>query len=162
MSRLWAYLSGSLQSIALAAAAVLQLVLLSATTVLPLAKGVFEMRGDSARERSIRLTFGDSFAGYIEFLNQLIPQDALVVLPPAEHNSDFGHVGLMQYMLFPRRLTNCPTIAQWDTCKANYLGPTTYLISVDGFPPPGVPIEAKEYITFDARRGVFVPVGFVP
>jgi hypothetical protein len=143
---------------AAALAVLVQLALLAGMVILPLARAGWEVRGDPARRRSARLAFGDSFAGYISFILSTVPEDALVVLPPAEHDNRFGHTGLMQYLLFPRRLTNCPTIAAWNECLENYYEMDTYLISVDGFPLPEIEIASKRYLPFDGRRGLFVPV----
>ncbi len=149
-------------NLALLVAVAVQVVLLADGVLLPLARGSWEVRGLAARERSSRLAFGDSFSGYIEFLNEIIPEDALVVLPPSEIDSTFGHSGLMQYFLFPRRLTNCPAIDAWPECSVNYQGERTYLLSINGFPPPGIGLELKTFVAFDDRWGLFVPTGSHP
>jgi hypothetical protein len=124
---------------------------------LRLARQSWQSRKDPARVRSARLAFGASFSEYIEFLEGTVPQDALVVIPPVEHDPVFGNMGLMQYLLFPRQLTNCPSIDLWEECKGNYLGGKTYLIAVGGFPSREQAPDSTTYIPFDASRGIFVP-----
>jgi hypothetical protein len=118
---------------------------------------IWAVRASPARQRAARLAFGGSFADFIQFLNDEIPEDAMVVLPPSEHDPTLGHLGLMQFLLFPRPLTNCPRMRDWGTCKLNYYGDRTYVISVRGFPPRDEPFSSKRYVGFDDRRGLFVP-----
>jgi hypothetical protein len=110
-----------------------------------------------AVERSAYLSFGDDFEGYVAFLRAEIPDSALVALPPQSVSTTFGHNGLMQYFLFPRRITNCPREATFDACAVHLGGPATYILRVDGFPdalPDGL---HKRYVEYGPEYGVYVP-----
>ncbi len=137
--------------------AAVQIVLVGATQVAPLLSQAWRVRTESAVVRSARLSYGDEFAKYVLFLRQVIPEDALVVIPWREADPVLSEMPFMQYFLFPRRLTNCPAPSEWSVCAANYVGPRTYLIAVDSFPPRTRLEGLKEYIPFDGSRGVLAP-----
>ena len=135
----------------------LQILILVKTQAAPLMSRAWRVRQEPALVRSARLAYGDDFAKYIVFLRQVIPEDALVVIPWREADPVLGEMPFMQYFLFPRRLTNCPAESEWPACVANYGGPKTYLIVIGSFPPrPGLE-GLKEYIEFDESRGVLAP-----
>jgi len=146
----------------LALAVGIQLVLLVSGSFAPSVARLWQVRNEPALTRSASLSFGAEFSSYIRFLVHVIPDDALVVIPPMPNNQVLGHMGLMQYFLFPRRLTNCPSLDNWGECKLRYGGPGTYLIVIDGFPPKGEMLESKQYLAFDADHGVLVPDGSLP
>jgi hypothetical protein len=108
--------------------------------------------------RSARLSYGEEFAKYVLFLRQVIPDDALVVIPWKEADAVLSEMPFMQYFLFPRRLTNCPGPSEWSACVANYGGLQTYLVTVDSFPPRADLEGLKEYVPFDGSRGVLAPL----
>jgi hypothetical protein len=137
----------------------IQLFYLANHDVVRLVRGSWDMRGQSAIARSARLAFGETFSHYVAFLREAVPEDALVVIPPVEHDSVFGNMGLMQYLLFPRPLSNCPSLSEWPVCRQRYDGERTYLIAVGGFPSIDEAPDSKTYVAFDDRRGVFVPAG---
>ena len=141
---------------------VIQVVLLAHFSGIGLVRDTWRTIGLSARVRSERLAFGASFSEYLQFLRERVPDDALVAIPPVEHDPVYGNMGLMQYALFPRRLTNCPAIGEWETCRANYGGENTFVISVGGFPPPDKPPGSKTYLAFDESRGLFAPTRALP
>jgi hypothetical protein len=141
---------------------VIQVVLLAHFGGIRLVRDTWRTVGLSARVRSERLAFGASFSEYLQFLRERVPDDALVAIPPIEHDPVYGNMGLMQYALFPRRLTNCPAIGEWETCRANYGGENTFVISVRGFPPPDKPPGSKDYVAFDEGRGLFAPTRALP
>jgi hypothetical protein len=136
---------------------VVQVVLLAHFGGIRLVRDTWRTIGLPARVRSERLAFGASFSEYLQFVRERVPDDALVAIPPVEHDPVYGNMGLMQYALFPRRLTNCPAIGEWETCRANYGGENTFVISVGGFPPPNKPPGSKTYVAYDENRGLFAP-----
>ena len=137
--------------------AVLQIGLVITTLILPLRNRIQGVKKLTALEKSITLSFGDDFAAYMGFLADVIPEEATVVLPPVEVDSTLGNVGLMQYFLFPRRITNCPGGMNFNDCVILYSGERTYLLAIADFPAEDVAVGSKEFIQFNGRRGVFAP-----
>jgi hypothetical protein len=134
-----------------------QIALLGFFQMAPLLKRALRVRTESALVRSARLSYGEEFAEYVLFLREVVPEDALVVIPWREADPVLGEMPFMQYFLFPRLLTNCPAPPEWSACVANYGGSRTYLIAVDTFPPRAGLEGLKEYLPFDGSRGVLVP-----
>ena len=135
----------------------IQIGLVITTFILPLRNRIQGVRHLPKWERSITLSFGDDFAAYMGFLAKVIHEEATVVLPPVEIDSTLGNVGLMQYFLYPRRITNCPRDMNFDDCAILYSGERTYILAVADFPPEGAAETNKTYIQFDDRRGVYEP-----
>lgn len=134
-----------------------QLVLLLRVGILPLREQVRSVRDLPALERSAILSFGDSFSAYVQFLTEAIPEDATVVVPPDEVDSVLGHEGLMQYFLFPRRITNCPRSESPEVCIERMKEESAYFLAVGEY-PPRFPLESWSSMrSFDERRGVFAP-----
>ena len=138
-------------------AVAIQIGLVITTFILPLRNRIQGVKKLPALERSITLSFGDDFAAYIGFLEDVIPEEATVVLPPVEIDSTLGNGGLMQYFLYPRRITNCPGDMNFDDCAILYSGERTYILGVADFSPDGSAEMSKTFIQFDDRRGVFAP-----
>jgi hypothetical protein len=138
-------------------AVAIQIGLVITTFILPLRDRIQGVRQLPRLERSITLSFGDDFAAYMGFLADVIPEEATVVLPPIAIDSTLGNVGLMQYFLYPRRITNCPGEMGFAGCAVMYSGERTYLLAIADFPPEGAAETDKPYIQFDDRRGVYEP-----
>jgi len=141
----------------LAPVVVLQGILLGVFTIRPMVARVWPIRNEPALDRSARLSYGPVFAEYVLFLRTMIPEDGTVVIPPPSVDVVLGHMGFMQYFLFPRRLTNCPEGEAWEDCRIHYGGRLTYLLSVAGFPPRDELGLDKIYIPFDERWGIYAP-----
>ena len=138
-------------------AVAIQIGLVITTFILPLRDRIQGVRKLPSLERSITLSFGDDFAAYMKFLADVIPEEATVALPPVEIDSTLGNVGLMQYFLYPRRITNCPGEMDFADCAAMYSGERTYILAITDFPPEGAAEKTKPYIQFEDRRGVYEP-----
>jgi hypothetical protein len=110
-------------------------------------------------ERSAELSFGDDFAGYIEFLTKEIPTGARVIQPAFRQDPVFGHQGLMQYFLFPRQVMPCPTEITWDSCMGKFNGPATYILAIGDFPPAIDPRYGDTHLEYQPGRGVLIPAG---
>ena len=135
----------------------IQIGLVITTFILPLRNRIQGVKQLPRLERSITLSFGDDFAAYMGFLADVIPVEATVVLPPVEIDSTLGNVGLMQYFLYPRRITNCPGEMDFADCAVMYSGERTYILTIADFPPEGAAEMSKTFIQFDDRRGVYEP-----
>jgi hypothetical protein len=142
----------------LLAAAVIQAAVALITFIQPLYGRLAGWQERTSLDRSARLTYGDDFANYIAFLQATIPAQSTVILPPFSENQVFGHVGFMQYFLFPRNLVICPSETSWDSCLSKVNSPTTYILALDGFPPAVDARYMKVLVRFGPDRGVYVPV----
>ena len=127
------------------------------SVILPLAKRVISVRALPVRERSAILSFGEDFSTFIYFLNDVIPENATVVIPPFGEEPVLGHEGIIQYFLFPRRITNCPRNMSIEQCTQMYSGENTYIIAVAGFPDRESAAEIKSLLPFDDQRGIYIP-----
>ncbi len=139
------------------AAVLVQTVVLLESVLLPALNRIRRVYSLPARERSARLAFGDGFADYIRFLEEVVPTDATVIVPPVTVDEVLGNEGIVQYYLFPRRVSNCPRSQPIERCIAGPMGPDSYILAVGGFPPPEVAEQAKAFVRFDDERGVYVP-----
>ncbi len=111
-------------------------------------------------QRSAELAFGEDFAHYISFVSSYVPEGGIVALPPGTQHQVLGHTGLMQYFLFPRRTTNCPSGQPAQACAAQIKGPDVFVLKVGSFPDPGIEAELnKEYVPFNDRWGLYLPTG---
>jgi hypothetical protein len=120
-------------------------------------KLMWYLRRASAEERSGFIAFGKDFTEYVEFLNENIPEDALVVIPKESQGGVFGHVGMMQYYLFPRTIVDCPPDIA-DECVLSMRGDNSYILAPNSvFPPRSAADQIKEFIPFDGEQGIYVP-----
>ncbi len=138
-------------------AVVIQIGLVITTFILPLRSRILGVRDLSMIERSAVLAFGDDFAAYLDFVTRNVPLESTVVLPPRTVDYRWGDVSLMQFYLAPRRLSNCPAEDEAVDCVRSRIGPKTYLIAIDGFPPSEVVGELESFVPFDESRGLFIP-----
>lgn len=132
-----------------------QLGILLTTQVIPLARAIYRVRTLSALDRSAVLAFGEDFASYMSFLRTSIPVEGRAVLPPVDSNPVLGHVGMMQYFLFPRDIVNCPGGPDLAQCVRSMDGASTYILRVNTFPNPADVPANKSLLPFDARQGVY-------
>ncbi len=119
----------------------------------------------TAAERSKILILKKDPASYLKFLNQLIPQNAQVVLPPEKETGDlqrqkwFADQNMMQFFLFPRMILLCDQDINSD-CVENLNNPKSYILAFGNFPPPEF-VEAKQFVPFPASieniKGVYIP-----
>jgi len=138
-------------------AVAIQIGIVITTFILPLRNRIQGVKQLPSLEGSTTLSFGDDFAAYMGFLAEVIPEEATVVLPPVEVDSTLGNVGLMQYFLYPRRITNCPGEMSFADCAIMYSGEHTYILGVADFSPDGSSETSKTFIQFDDRWGVYEP-----
>lgn len=143
--------------IGILALAGVQAAILASAVVIPLAEKTIPVLSRSAVDRSAAILFGTEFAEYTSFLRAHIPEGATVVLPPEETDEVLGHVGLMSYFLFPRRVVDCPSREPLEPCISALRGKSTYILRVSGFPPTAAAEASKTLIPFNATQGVYVP-----
>lgn len=140
----------------LAALVLVQLALL-AWSLRPIVLRVVQFQGLPAVERSARVAFGDRFSDFLAFVSENVPPEDRIVLPPLAVDAAFGDVGLMQYLLFPREIINCPAGPDLPACVRSLTGDETCILRVGEFPAPQDVPESKEYMPFDDERGLYCP-----
>lgn len=138
-------------------ALLIQIYFLFTSSISPSVKAVWEVREFGPLDRSAHLIFGDSFAAYISFLQEHVPQDATLVIPRQDVDYALGHVGIMQYFLIPRKIINCALDAVVEECIREFGGSNTYILAVGDYPPREEALLRREFVGFDDLRGVYVP-----
>lgn len=100
-----------------------------------------------------------NFADYILFLNQTIPEDSRVVLPPAGIGPGaVSHTPAMQFFLSPREVINCPDVE--SSCAADLAAGGAYILVIGSrFPGETVLGEGERLISFNDTWGVYTPPG---
>jgi hypothetical protein len=136
---------------------IVQLITIFNSDLIFTAKLIWYLREADAETRSGFIAFGRSFSEYIDFLNENIPEDALVVIPKESQGGVFGHVNMMQYYLFPRTIVDCPPEIA-EECVLSMKGENSYILAPNAaFPPRSAADQIKEYIPFAENQGVYVP-----
>lgn len=143
---------------ALLLAALVQLALVAQDQVIPAVTRLSSFRHSSPILRGASIAFGDGFADYVAFLREQAPLDAIVALPPVADEPVLGHTGMMQYLLFPRRTTNCPKDWGLSQCRDIFAGEGIFILRVNGFPgDEWAESLDKRYIPFSSRLGLYRP-----
>jgi hypothetical protein len=123
----------------------------------PVVARVADHQGSSAKDRGARIAFGDQFGDFIQYVDAEVPPDGRLVVPPVDVDSAFGDVGLMQYLLFPREVVNCPAGADLPGCVQSMIGQRTYILRVGDFPAQGDVPVSKAYSSFAETLGLYRP-----
>ncbi len=126
-----------------------------AAALVPVVARVSDHQGSSAQDRGARIAFGDQFGDFIQFLDAEVPADGRVVVPPMAVDSTYGDVGLMQFLLFPREIVNCPAGADLPGCVQSMVGQRTYILRVGDFPAPEDVPASKAYSSFADGLGLY-------
>ena len=110
----------------------------------------------TAYERSARFSFGEEFLNYMQFVAETVPEEATVVIPKENVGGALGHIGIMQFFLFPRKIVDCP-LDSVPECLG-LANPDVFILAIDSrFPPRDISLDPKFLISFDGDRGVFAP-----
>ena len=119
-------------------------------------KGVRATLGMPALWRSAYFSQGKKFADYVLFLNENIPAQGRVVLPPTGYGPKFlGNTPVMQFFLAPRQVLNCT-----DRECAEKLSPeNTFLIAIEDFPSEAAAQKFGQRLTFNEQWGLLLPPG---
>jgi hypothetical protein len=115
--------------------------------------------GQPALWRSAYFYQGERFARYITFLNENIPLQSRVVLPPAGTGARaLGVTPAMQFFLAPRSVLNC-----LDAACASGLSPqNTSVLLVNDFPGPAAAARFGSQLAFDEGWGLLLPPDVAP
>jgi hypothetical protein len=150
-----------LNQVLIAAAILGQIAILFLVILKPLATDMLNSRGLPVLERSAIMRFGDRFSEYTQFIRRRTGDSAILLIPYRETDEVFGNVGIMQYFLFPRMITNCPSNQTFKECFQLQAGSNTIILSVPGFPPEDLEDRMYRYVPFDEEWGIFLPLGQV-
>jgi hypothetical protein len=119
--------------------------------------------GKPAVWRGVNFSAGQNFAGYVEFLNRVVPLDALVILPPEGARPPvIGRTPYMQFFLAPRRVVNCT--GENPECAAGFSVAGAYVLVArrDGFPSADLLQDQARVRMFNQDLGVLLPYGAQP
>ena len=107
--------------------------------------------------RSARFASSENFANYIQFLEEEIPDDAIVIIPPKEVSTwALADTPTMQFFLAPRRIINCVTV----DCGSDFIGrENTYILimGLDRFPGAEIRPLAENISMHNDTWGVYGP-----
>ena len=125
--------------------------------ILPLAKLVVQRHGVDAAERSALFFYGPEFSEFIIFIKENVPSEAIVIIPRLEQDELFGHEGIMEFFLFPRKIGNCPPDISVEECILHQHASNKYILAVEGFPPRSTALQVKRWVPFNGEMGVYIP-----
>ena len=118
-------------------------------------KGILTNLHRPAIWRSAKFARSDNFADYLIFLQEKIPQAAVVILPPDQAVMwTLSDTPSMQYFLQSREIINCSTVQ----CGAEYLGRKDVYILVSGldrFPGSEIRQQMDRVEMFNDTWGVY-------
>ena len=119
---------------------------------------VWKTIGQSRLWRSANFAHSQRFAGFVLFLNQTIPLQARVVLPPQGSGPRlFSHTPWMQYFLIPRDVVNCTGAG--TSCQQRFIDSDAYILVADPQQFPGdkaADLEQRLHM-FDQDWGLLLP-----
>ena len=122
----------------------------------PFSSKIWDIRANSALERSAILHEDKQFAEYISFIQEVIPEDARVILPPHSSFHVLSNFGFADYFLMPRELHNCGS-TEIEECVLRMTGERSYILTAGDFPPPQAAEQVKSFIPFEDDLGVWAP-----
>jgi hypothetical protein len=127
--------------------------------VLQFGKGILENIDQPGLWRGAKFARSRNFADFVIFLNQEIPEDAEVVLPPREAAMwTLANSPAMEFFLAPRSIRNCTDLA----CGAAFLDRENTYILIAGqekFPGKGIEKHPERIRMFNDTWGVYGPEG---
>lgn len=147
----------ALTTIFIAAIAV-QIYVIWSTYAGPLAKTIWEMRGNSHLERAALLMpwMSDEQREFIWFLKGATPENARIVFPPTHEFHPKGSERVIQFLLAPRASIFCTDLRAQD-CVSLEIEHGSYVVRMDDFPEPASGLEFMSYQAFSQERGLFSP-----
>lgn len=137
---------------------IIQFSVLAQSIIRPAAIEILDVRNDQAPKRSAVIAFGDGIAGYIAFIIERTDEDGFVLLPYRETHEVLSNIGIMQYYLIPRRITNCPYDQPFEDCLLIQGGSRTSILSLNGFPSVAIDDGKYQFVPFNEAWGIYVPI----
>lgn len=128
---------------------------------------VWRSIGKSGLWRGVNFSGGQEFANYIEYLEQVLPHDARVILPPAGIGPPaLSRTPYMQFFLAPRQVANCTqegtgALPDEDCARqASQTGAYVLVVQKEDYPASLVTDPARLHL-YDQNLGVYFPEGAV-
>lgn len=146
--------------VSLIVAILIQLIFLLPDYGLLWTKRVVRMFGDEARERSAVYAFGSTFAEYMQFVRDVVPEDGLVIKPTRKFGGEIAHEGIVRYFVMPREIGDCPQ--DGPDAQRCYLAVSSkaYVLAVGVFPQDVFMVDIMDFIPFEPEyfyRGIYTP-----
>lgn len=102
--------------------------------ILPWGWRAWQVRDQPRLIRSADMSLGAQAARIVRYVNQVVPRDATVLLPPGQDEARFSISRSMQYFFFPRTLVECGRLEAAD-CQTALTDPRVYVLASGDFPP---------------------------
>ncbi len=113
---------------------------------------IFSTASRSGLWRSVFFHENERLANYVEFLNEKIPTDGKVMIPPNNFSSNFlSRTSHMQFFLYPREVHNCS--GTYSTCVSGFEDTSWYILVLD----KNVFSTSNSLVMFDEEIGLSVP-----
>lgn len=118
-------------------AAVAQMGFVAREYLLPWGWRVKQVADEPRLLRSADLSVGVPGARVVEFVNEVVPEEATILLPPSGQPERFAVARSMQYFFFPRQVIGCGS-AERPGCVEALADPEIYVLATEGFPDRGL------------------------
>lgn len=83
--------------------------------------------------RSADLSLGAQATRIIDYINQVVPEEGTILLPPGQDDNRFSISRSMQYFFFPRKLIACSEVKE-ASCQKALSSPDIYILATEDFP----------------------------
>ncbi len=135
------------------------------------ARQVWRAIGKSGFWRGVNFSAGQEFANYLEFLDQALPKDAQVILPPDGVGPPaISRTPYMQFFLAPRQVANCTSqvtspssntsALPGEDCAINASKAGAYVLVVQNDHYPATLATNPEQLhLYNQNLGVYFPAG---
>jgi len=94
--------------------------------------------------RSADMSLGVQATRAIQFVNQVVPEEAVILLPPEGAPGRFALERSMQYFFFPRRLIECGSVDS-ERCSQALASPEIYILATEDFPAQSA-AQGREFL----------------
>ncbi|MEJ2607428.1 MAG: hypothetical protein P8Z41_12230 [Anaerolineales bacterium] len=138
-------------------AILIQIYLVARSFVLPSIGLIRDTHNLTAQDRSAVIAFGDRYAEYFAWIRENTPENAVLLIPPADLDEILGHFGVMQFYFIPRRISDCPREQPWGDCIRMQRGRDTFILADKDFPPIKDLERTYSFLRFDEDWGLYLP-----
>ena len=158
LRRWWSEHSGRFWTIVLIAGILFQTGFLLREYALPWGWRIKQVWDEPRLVRSADLSLGAQATRIIEYINQVVPENGTILLPPGQDEARFSIARSMQYFFFPRELIACSEVGE-ALCQKALASPDVYVLATKDFPPPSSAERAFDAPQSDLGwfKGVYGP-----